>query len=270
MMMSLEAVESFFSVKSIPCTPPLIVDSVAPEVVRSSRKDGTGAHIGGFDYDFTFDLDKLNIPTVAGTTATFALQGATTGPFAATSTALSWDGPPWAEDSVATVTAAGVTIDADIDTEALTGTLTLSGGTDSNGHPYSQTISLPSIVLIDNLAPLIQDFEVEIPSGQLQIKSGDVITFTGDIVDPQSSPTLDFIINGTVTDKVTLQQSEPFEIQAVCTDVFTVDGYKRLEEKGVHDIVTLPWLMYGTPIHADLEKKKDGMKRFAEDYIAKL
>ena len=190
------------------------LDSVAPEVVRSSRKDGTGAHIGGFDYDFTFDLDKLNIPTVADATATFALQGATTGPFAATSTTLSWDGAPWAENSVATVTAAGVTIDADIDTEALTGTLTLSGGTDSNGHPYSQTISLPSIVLIDNLAPLIQDFEVEIPSGQLQIKSGDVITFTGDIVDPQSSPTLDFVINGTVTDKVTLQQSEPFEIHA--------------------------------------------------------
>ncbi|MEO2108860.1 MAG: hypothetical protein ABGZ36_24895 [Actinomycetota bacterium] len=199
------------------------LDSVTPDVVRSSRKDGTGAHIGGFDYDFSFDLEKLNIPTVTGVTATFSLQGATTGPFTAASTTLSWDGTPWAENGVVTVEATNVTIDADIDTEPLSGTLVLTGGTDANGHPYSQTIPLPSIVLIDNLAPLIQDFAVDIPSDQLQIKSGDVITFTGDILDPQDSPTLDFTISGTITDKVSLEQSDPFTIHA--EPEFTGDSF---------------------------------------------
>ncbi len=63
---------------------------------------------------------------------------------------------------------------------------------------------------------------------------------------------------------------EPFEIQAVVTDVHGVDGYRDLEEQGVTDIVGLPWIFYGFGIHASREKKIEGMKRFAEDIIQKM
>ena len=62
----------------------------------------------------------------------------------------------------------------------------------------------------------------------------------------------------------------PFEIQGVCLDVYDADGYKRLEAAGVTDIVTLPWMMYGAALNADLDTKRDGMKRFADGVIAKM
>ncbi|MEZ4287825.1 MAG: TIGR03619 family F420-dependent LLM class oxidoreductase [Polyangiales bacterium] len=63
----------------------------------------------------------------------------------------------------------------------------------------------------------------------------------------------------------------PFEYQAVVTDVFGVDGYKRLEDAGVTDIITVPWLMYGTPMQGgDLKGRVDGLKRFADTVIAKM
>jgi probable F420-dependent oxidoreductase len=62
----------------------------------------------------------------------------------------------------------------------------------------------------------------------------------------------------------------PFEIQAVCTDVHTLDGYRRLAAVGVTDLITLPWLFYAAGRRASLEQKKDGMKRFADDIIAKM
>ncbi len=65
--------------------------------------------------------------------------------------------------------------------------------------------------------------------------------------------------------------SDPFEIQGVVTDVADVDGYLRLEEAGVTDLITMPWALYGYGLaKAPIEKKIDGMKRFAEDVIAKL
>ena len=60
---------------------------------------------------------------------------------------------------------------------------------------------------------------------------------------------------------------EPFEIQAVCIDRFGVDGYRRQAEIGVTDVLVAPWVFYGVGMDGDLEAKKDGIKRFAEETI---
>ena len=63
----------------------------------------------------------------------------------------------------------------------------------------------------------------------------------------------------------------PFEYQAVVTDVFDPDGYKRLEDAGVTDIIMVPWLMFGTPmIGGALEGRLDGLKRYADTIIANV
>jgi len=63
----------------------------------------------------------------------------------------------------------------------------------------------------------------------------------------------------------------PMEYQAVVTDVWDADGFKRLEDAGVTDIITVPWLMYGTPmVGGPLQGRIDGLKRFADDVIAKM
>lgn len=61
----------------------------------------------------------------------------------------------------------------------------------------------------------------------------------------------------------------PFEIQGVVTDVFDADGYRRLEEGGVTDIITIPWIMHGCAINGPLDKKIEGLERFYETVVAK-
>ena len=61
------------------------------------------------------------------------------------------------------------------------------------------------------------------------------------------------------------------EYQAVVTDVWDADGFKRLEDAGVTDIITVPWLMYGTPmVGGSLQGRIDGLNRFADTVIAKM
>lgn len=62
----------------------------------------------------------------------------------------------------------------------------------------------------------------------------------------------------------------PFEIQAVCVDRFGPDGFRELAQAGVTDAIVVPWVYYGAAIDADLESKKDGMRRFAEDVVARF
>ncbi len=62
---------------------------------------------------------------------------------------------------------------------------------------------------------------------------------------------------------------EPFDVMASASDAFTLDGYRRLAEIGVTHVLTLPWIF----THGDtkvLREKKDGMRRFADDVIAKI
>jgi probable F420-dependent oxidoreductase len=63
----------------------------------------------------------------------------------------------------------------------------------------------------------------------------------------------------------------PFEYQAVITDAWDAAAFKRLEDAGVTDIITVPWLMYGTPMDGGtLEGRVEGLKRFADTVIAQM
>ncbi len=64
------------------------------------------------------------------------------------------------------------------------------------------------------------------------------------------------------------REGEPFDVMASATDVFDLDGYRRLAAKGVTHVLTMPWALYHglTP---ELDEKLDGVRRFAADVIAK-
>ncbi|WP_019809458.1 TIGR03619 family F420-dependent LLM class oxidoreductase [Saccharomonospora halophila] len=60
---------------------------------------------------------------------------------------------------------------------------------------------------------------------------------------------------------------EAFEIQAVCVDQFGLDGYRRQAEAGVTDAITVPWMLEGLGFDAPLGRKKDALRRFADEII---
>jgi probable F420-dependent oxidoreductase len=64
--------------------------------------------------------------------------------------------------------------------------------------------------------------------------------------------------------------TEPFEIQVSSIDCFDVEGYQRLAEAGVTDVITQPWLLYGGGLTATIEQKEEGIKRFAEDVFPRM
>lgn len=62
---------------------------------------------------------------------------------------------------------------------------------------------------------------------------------------------------------------EPLDVMASATDAYDLDGYRRLGDAGVTHILTMPWMFY----HGDTkdpEQKQDGIRRFADDVIAKM
>lgn len=60
----------------------------------------------------------------------------------------------------------------------------------------------------------------------------------------------------------------PFSMFGSARDAWDLDGYRRLHEAGVTHLVTMPWYFYAGA-DADLQGKVDGIKRFADDVIAK-
>lgn len=60
---------------------------------------------------------------------------------------------------------------------------------------------------------------------------------------------------------------EPFEIQTVCIDRFGKDGYAELEEAGVTDIITVPWVFDGIGFDGPLEAKQESMRKLAENFM---
>ena len=61
----------------------------------------------------------------------------------------------------------------------------------------------------------------------------------------------------------------PFALVAACSDAFDADGIRRLADAGVTHYATAPWLFYGGSWDS-LQDKVDGMRRFADQVIAKL
>ncbi|WP_158880605.1 TIGR03619 family F420-dependent LLM class oxidoreductase [Amycolatopsis anabasis] len=66
------------------------------------------------------------------------------------------------------------------------------------------------------------------------------------------------------------RSDEPFEYQAVCIDRFGLDGYRAQAEIGVTDVITVPWVFDGLGFDADIEAKKDSIKKFADEIISKF
>ena len=56
----------------------------------------------------------------------------------------------------------------------------------------------------------------------------------------------------------------PFEIQVSSIDTFDADGYRRLEDIGVTEVITQPWMLYTGPM-ATLDEKKASIERFARE-----
>ncbi len=66
-------------------------------------------------------------------------------------------------------------------------------------------------------------------------------------------------------------QNDDFEIFSFgCTDAFTPDGFRQMQDLGVTVCTVMPWPFYGHDLKAPLDKKIDGIKRFADDVISKL
>jgi probable F420-dependent oxidoreductase len=59
----------------------------------------------------------------------------------------------------------------------------------------------------------------------------------------------------------------PFEVMASPSDAWELEGYQRIRDGGVTHLLTMPWIFYHGE-NPSLEKKIDGIKRFAEDIIA--
>lgn len=66
------------------------------------------------------------------------------------------------------------------------------------------------------------------------------------------------------------RENHPFEMISVATDTYDLDGHRRLEEMGVNEACVMPWFFYGKGFDAELEFKKDAVKRFTDTVIAKM
>lgn len=64
------------------------------------------------------------------------------------------------------------------------------------------------------------------------------------------------------------RSDEPFAFYGSLKDAWDLDGYRRAADAGVTHLVTMPWYFYAGP-EADLAGKVEGIRRFAEDIIAK-
>jgi probable F420-dependent oxidoreductase len=63
--------------------------------------------------------------------------------------------------------------------------------------------------------------------------------------------------------------AEPCNVFGAATDAFGLDGYRRLGDAGVTHVLTLPWVFYGGSTDS-LDQKRDGIRRFGDEIIAKL
>jgi alkanesulfonate monooxygenase SsuD/methylene tetrahydromethanopterin reductase-like flavin-dependent oxidoreductase (luciferase family) len=65
------------------------------------------------------------------------------------------------------------------------------------------------------------------------------------------------------------REGEPFEVHAISLDAFSVDGVRRLEDRGVTDaIVGFRWPYTTEPDTQPLAEKLDLLRRFADKVIA--
>jgi probable F420-dependent oxidoreductase len=61
----------------------------------------------------------------------------------------------------------------------------------------------------------------------------------------------------------------PFEIKALCTDVFDLDGFRRMEDLGVTDAMVCPWYFRPGDVDA-LDHQVDAVRWFGEEIVARF
>jgi probable F420-dependent oxidoreductase len=61
----------------------------------------------------------------------------------------------------------------------------------------------------------------------------------------------------------------PFEIKALCTDVFDLDGFRRTEDLGVTDAMVCPWYLRPGDVDA-LDHQVDAVAWFGEEIVARF
>lgn len=62
---------------------------------------------------------------------------------------------------------------------------------------------------------------------------------------------------------------QPFGVCAALRDVFELDGYRAMAERGVTELITVPWLFYGDASQSCVQKC-DGIRRFADEIITQI
>ena len=65
------------------------------------------------------------------------------------------------------------------------------------------------------------------------------------------------------------RENDPLDVMASANDAYEINGYRRLGDLGVTHILTMPWVFYGGETE-DTQQKVDGIRRFADDVIAKM
>jgi probable F420-dependent oxidoreductase len=73
------------------------------------------------------------------------------------------------------------------------------------------------------------------------------------------------------------REGHPLSVYTSCIDAYDLDGFRRMEEAGVTHLVTTPWLEAEDMVDykrmtagASVPKMRDGLRRFADEFIAKL
>lgn len=64
--------------------------------------------------------------------------------------------------------------------------------------------------------------------------------------------------------------NKPFEMISVATDIYDLDGYKRLEDMGITEACVMPWMYSGGNFGSPLELKADSLKRFEDEIMSKM
>ncbi|MDE0884842.1 MAG: TIGR03619 family F420-dependent LLM class oxidoreductase [Myxococcota bacterium] len=59
---------------------------------------------------------------------------------------------------------------------------------------------------------------------------------------------------------------EPLGICAALRDVYDLDGYREMRDRGVTELITVPWLFYGDA-NQSREARCDGIKRFGDEVL---
>jgi probable F420-dependent oxidoreductase len=65
------------------------------------------------------------------------------------------------------------------------------------------------------------------------------------------------------------RSDQPFEVNALCTDAFDLDGYRRLGELGVTELQAVPWYFNGGDPD-DLANRIDSLAWFADEIITRF